>query len=213
MTDTNPWNDAPVPPPSKKMNGCLLATLIIGGVGFFGLLVCCGGGVWLGTMFIPKVMNVPAEVTAVGNSILETKLPDDFQPTNANTMDNPFFDMKFARFAQKEGKGILILRSMKMKMGDANQANIQLAAWRVQDETEINSNLSLRKSESKEVTIGGQKVAVIIGEGTDLAGKGIHTAKADISTLGGTTYFMLRMDDDIWDEDTVLKMLENAKVP
>lgn len=213
MSDANSWSDAPVQPPKKKMNGCLLAALIVGGLGSLGLMICCGAAFWFGSMFIPKIMNVPAEVLAVAKSIVDMKYPDNFQPTTANTIDNPFFMTRFARLAHQEGKGILILRSLKVKMGDANQANLQLAPLRAQDELEINGNMTLKKTESQEVTIAGQKVSVLIGEGTDMTGKPIHTVKGEVTTIGGSTYFLLRVDDDIWDQEAILKMLEEAKIP
>ena len=218
MSDNNSWtdapSDAPTPPAKKGMSGCMLASLIVGGVGLFSLLICCGVGGWFITKMAPKVSTVPAEVAAVSQSILDLKIPDTFKPSNSVSMDNMAFTMRIAQFAHQEGKGKLVVGMMKIKIGDPNQANAQSVQFRSQSEAELTGTLDVKKTESQEITMNGQKVTVMIGEATDrTTGKAVHTAKADISMPSGQTFFLLRLDDEIWDQDAVLKMLEDAKIP
>ena len=162
----------------------------------------------------PKVTSVPAEVEAAGQLVLNMKIPPEFKPNNAVTMDNSFFTMRIAQFKHSEGKGELVLGMMKLKIGDANQMNAQSAQFRSQHETSISGTLDVKKTEAHELTIDGQKVSVMVGEATDRpTGKAVHTAKADIDTPSGQTFFLLRLDDDVWDQDAVFKMLEEAKLP
>jgi hypothetical protein len=218
MTDKNSWgdtpSDSPTPPAKKGMSGCLLASLIVGGLGLVSLLVCCGVGAYFATSWAPKMTTLPAEVAAVGQLVLDMKVPDEFKPSNAMTMDNFVFTMRIVQFTHQEGKGKMVLGTMKIKIGDPNQANPQAAQFRSQHEIEITGNLDVKKTESHEIDINGQKVAVMIGEATDRStGKEVHTAKADINSPTGQTFFLLRLDDDAWDQDAVLKMLEGAKIP
>lgn len=218
MSENSSWTDTPdnVPnrPVKKPMSGCLLASLIVGGLGGVCLLVCCGVGAYFAANFAPKITSVPAEVAAVGKLALDMKVPDEFTPANSITMDNFAFTMRIAEFTHQAGKGTMVLGALKMKMGDANQANAQTAQFRGQHDSKISDNLDVKKIESHEIMIDGQKVAVMIGEATDrTTGKAVHTAKADIASPTGNTFFMLRLDDDVWDQDAVLKMLEEAKIP
>ena len=51
-----------------------------------------------------------------------------------------------------------------------------------------------------------------IGEATDrTSGKTIHTAITEFEQSTGQTFLLLRMDDDVWDEEAVIKMLEDTK--
>ena len=218
MSGNTSWNDTPEQAPSrpakKPMSGCLLASLIIGGLGGVCLLACCGVGAYFAANFAPKITAVPAEVTAVGKSVLDLNISEDFTPVNSVTMDNFVFTMRIAEFAHKEGKGKLVLGAMKIKMGDPNQANAQTGQFRTQHETNMSDNLDVKKTESHEITIDGQKVSVMIGEANDrTSGKGVHTATADIKSPTGQIFFLLRLDDDVWDQDAVLKMFEEAKIP
>ena len=218
MTDQNSWadspGDAPAAPVKKPMSGCMLASLIVGGLGLVGLLLCCGVGGYFATTWAPKITKVPAEVTAVAQTVMDLKVPDEFTPSNAVSMDNFIFTMRIVEYTHKEGKGKIVLGTIKIKVGDPNQANPQTAQFRSQHEVDISGNLDVKKTESHDITIGGQKVSVMIGEATDrTTGKGVHTAKADINSPMGQTFFLLRLDDDVWDQDAVLKMLEEAKIP
>lgn len=218
MSDNNSWKDTadhvPNRPASKPMSGCLLASLIVGGLGGVCLLACCGVGTYFAANFAPKITSVPTEVAAVGKLVLDMKVPDDFSPTNSVTMDNFIFTMRIAEFTHKSGKGKLVLGAMKLKMGDPNQANAQTAQFRSQHETNMSDNLDVKKVESHEITMDGQKVTVMVGDATDrTTGKAVHTAKADIKSPTGQTFFLLRLDDDVWDQDAVLKMFEEAKLP
>jgi hypothetical protein len=209
-----PRNDEPSRPPRKPMNGCLLASLIVGGLGLVGLLVCCGVGAWLASTFVPKVTSVPAEITATGDQILKLQLPDGFKPINATTMDNPFFTLRIAQFQQQEGKGKIGVGSMKIKIGDANQANMQSVQFRTALDAEMSGTLDVKSTTSHDVTMNGQKVVVSISEATDRAtGKAVHTAKTDLTIPMGQIFIQLRMDDEIWDEAAVLKMFEEASIP
>ena len=218
MSNNDPWIDskAEVPKPSAKkpMNGCLLASLIVGGLGMVCLMVCCGAFAWFGYSMKPTITNVPAEVRAASQQILNINISDDFIPENAVTMDNMVFTNRTATFRHKEGKGQLLMGTIMLKMGDPNQAKLQSGQMRGPLEIQVRNNLDVKKTESRDILINGQKGSVAIFEATDrTTGKGVHTAELDISLPSGETFILLRLDDDVWDEAAVLKMLEESKMP
>jgi len=217
MSDRDAWNDAqhdaPTPMKKKGMSGCMLAALIVGGVGGVGLLVCCGGLAWFGSMFVPKIVNSPAEVTEVGHQILNTEMLDGFVPDKAVTMDNMIFTLRFAEYRHKEGKGEMMIGNMKLKMGDPNQAKMQSTQFKQPFEEKMKS-LDVKKTETHEVTINGQKVNVAVGEATDKSsGKGVHTVNLEFDQGGVTTFLLMQLDDDLWDQDAFFKWLEETKMP
>ena len=194
------------------MSGCMLTSLILGGMGFVGLLVCCGVGFWIASTMAPKSTTDPKEVLESARKIIDIELPLDFSPDKSLTMDNMMFDFRIAEFKHKEGKGEMFLTSMRIKIGDPNQASQQSQPLRNDSENRLRGSLDIKKTESHDVTIHGKPVSVAIGEGTDrTSGKSVHTASTDFTHAGQLTIVMLRMDDEIWDQDAVLKMFENAK--
>lgn len=219
MSDNNPWNDpvseSPTPVKKKGMSGCMLASIIVGSLGLVCMLVCCAGAIWLGSMVIPKETKAPAEIAAIGHEVLNTDVLPDFSPDKALTWDNMLFTLKITQFTHKENKGEILMGALKVKFGDLNQAKMQSQQLRGPLEEKSRGPLDIKKSESKEIMINGQKISVSIGEATDrMTGKSVHTASADFEQAGGMfTFFFLRMDDDVWNEDAVLKMLEDVKAP
>ena len=152
MSQDDPWIDskaeAPTLPAKKPINGCLLASLIVGGLGMVCMMVCCGALAWFGYSMKPTVTNVPAEVRAASQQILNVNISDDFTPENAMTMDNMMFTNRMVKFRHKEGKGLLLMGMMKLKIGDPNQAKIQSGQMRGPFEMEARNNLDIKKTET-----------------------------------------------------------------
>ena len=218
MSSKDPWNDSqsesPTPLKKKGMSGCMLAGLIVGGLGLIGMVVCCGSLALILPKMMPIETKVPAEVAAVGQRILNAEILDEFNPESAVTMDNMIFTFRIVKFKHKEGKGEMTLGSMKLHFGDPKQANDSSRQMRGKFEDEVRGSLDVKKTESHEITINHQKVSVAIAEATDrITGKEVHTASADFDRPSGQTFLLLRLDDDAWDQEAVLKMLEEAKMP
>lgn len=217
MSERDSWNDpqspseVPAPPKKKGMSGCMLASLIVGGFSIVGLLICCGLSGWLVSMVMPTITTEQAQVSAVAKKILNTEMLPDFTARQATTIDNMFFSMHIVEFKHKEGKGELMMGNIKVKIGDASQANMQSTQFRGKFEEKMRETIDVKSSESHEVMMNGKKINVVIGEGTYReSGKAVHTVTTDLEEGTSLTFFRLQMDDEIWNQDAVLKMLEGA---
>ncbi len=218
MSDRDSWTDPlnePSPPEQKKrMSGCLLASLIVGGFGLVGMITCCGVAFWLFSILIPTETKIQAEVTAIGLQILNIDLMEGFSPDKAATADNFFYTARIAQFKHNEGKGEILISTVKFKYSDPQTSAVQARQLRKSFEDLVSGSLVIKKSESRDVTIDGQQVSVSFGEGADpLNGKKAHLVSAEFDKPAGLTHVLVRVDDEIWDEDAVVKMLENAKSP
>ena len=213
MADHDSWTDAQSGAPVKKrMSGCMLASLIVGGIGLVVGLVCCGGGVWLAMSFKPTISNSPQDVAAVAKQILDFKMIDGFNPAQSVTMDNWIFTMRIAEFKHMEGKGEMMIGKFFVKIGDPNQAKMQSQQFRGPMESKMQETVDIKKTEHRDITINGKTVMVSISEGTDRNdGKSVHIVSGDFDQAGGKAFFLIRLDDEIWDEAAVLKMFEEAK--
>lgn len=209
---TNPNDEAPLPATKKKMSGCMFASLILGGLAVVGFLVCCGGVVALGFMFQPTISKTPAEAEAAGKQILDITVTPEFTGEEAVTMDNFLFTMRIAQYRHKEGKGNLIMGAFNVKFGDPNQAKMQQQQFRQPLQDKSFGQIVVKKSESVNVTIAGQQVPVTISEGTNQqSGKDVHMVTADFVNGSNPTFIVLSLEDDVWDQDAVIKMLEGGK--
>jgi len=96
MSDRDHWPDNPNDEPRRQSEfrerpaggGCFKIALIVGVIGFFGLLVCCGGLAWFGRGLMPKVATTPAEVAALGQEVMQIDIPAEFVGQGGMSMDN-----------------------------------------------------------------------------------------------------------------------------
>jgi hypothetical protein len=101
---------------------------------------------------------------------------------------------------------------MKLKVGDPNQGQVHSADTRGKFEEKLQNNLDIKTTEKHEITINGQKVSVVVGDATERSsGKAVHTLTTDFDRSNGKVFMLLQLSDDVWDEEAVLKMLEDSK--
>ena len=76
------------------------------------------------------------------------------------------------------------------------------------------SDIVVKSTKTRDITILEKPAKLTIGEGTkEGTEEGAHTANV-LFQNGGNQYFIaIEMVDEIWDEETVVKMLEEAKLP
>lgn len=217
MSDGDNWVDplkepAPIAPSQKKrMSGCMLATLIVGGLGLFGMLVCCGGVTWLYLNFVPTISKEPEVVNSLGKQILNAEVLADFAPEGSAVIDNRFLTVRIAKFQHKEGKGDILLGSAKIHF-DLKQLKDKIDEERKKAEKEFQESVEVDKSEVHKVMINGQEVPVTIAEAKNKeTDKDFHQVTANFEHAGTMTFLIMQIDDEIWDEAAVLKMLQEAK--
>ena len=107
MSDRDTWPDNPNDPTPQRApqweeksggGGCLKFALIVGGLGFVVMLVCCGGLAWFGWGFIPKVVKVPADVAALRLQVMQIDIPAEFVSDAGMSIDNWLLAMKFVNY-------------------------------------------------------------------------------------------------------------------
>ncbi len=219
MSDRDQWPDNPnevsqQPSPAqgqKSGGGCLKAALIVGGIGLFGMVLCCGGLFIFGRQFIPKIVTTPAEVAVVGQEIMKIDIPDDFQGQMGMSMDNFAMTMKMATFQHKQQKGTLTIGAMQVKIGNPkdhqavfNQQKAQQAGGQ--------EGLTIRTTVDREITVRGKPTTFKFSE-ADQAGTGkkFRVVSSEFEAVGGMLMFQLTLEEDSYDEDAVVKMIESIQ--
>jgi len=220
MSDRDTWPDNPNDPPPQRAQqwegksgggGCLKFALIVGGLSFMGLLVCCDGLTWFFWGFIPKMATTPAEVAAVGQQVMQIDIPEEFIGEAGFTIDNRLIAMRFATFLHKAGKGTLLIGAMQVKVGDLKDQHADFKA-RSQQQSKDQKKLTIKKTEDREFTIRGKPVTFNFSEaeedGTD---KKFRLVTGELEAPGSFTVLQLTLEDEAYDEDAVVKMIESIR--
>ena len=213
MSDRDQWPDNPNEQSHepKSGGGCFKIALIVGGVGFLGMLVCCGGLAWFGWGFVPKMATTPADVAAVGQEVMQIDIPAEFVGQAGMSWDNWVMSMKFATYEYKEQKGSLVIGSMQVKLGDPKDSQ---AAFKNQtkQQSDDEEDLKITVTVDREFTIRGKpakfKFSEAEQEGT---GKKFRLVSSEIATPGGLLIFQLKLEEDAYDEEAVVKMIESIQ--
>lgn len=219
MSDRDEWPDNPNDEPrrpsrtgeSNSGGGCLKIALIVGGIGFAGMFVCCGGLGWFIWGFIPKMATTPADVAAVGQEIMTIEIPPEFVGQTGMSIDNWMLTMKFATYQHKEQKGVLMIGSMQVKIGDPKDHQ---AAFK--DRTEQQSGgdegLEITSTTDREFTVRGKTVTFKFSEAKqEGTGKKYRLVSSEIDSPGGLTIFQLTLEEDAYDEEAVVKLIESIR--
>ena len=219
MSDRDAWPDNPSDPPRRVQQleekpgggGCLKFALVVGGLSFVVLVVCCGGLVWFIWGFVPKLVTAPADVAAVGQEIMKIEIPEEFVGQAGISMDNFAMTMKFATYQHKEQKGTLLIGSNQVKIGNPKD---QQAVFKntSKQQADIEKGLKIMETVDREFTILGKlatfKFSEAEKEGTD---KKFRIVSSEIDSPGGMLIFHLMLEEDAYDEETVVKMIESIQ--
>lgn len=208
MDEQDAWPENPsAPPPQKVSKGCGKVALIVGGLALVTLMVCCGVGGWMLWSFWPRITTNPAEVQQIAKQILDIKIPADFQPATAMSMERNFaMTMRVASFQHKERKGTLVLGSFQMKVGTPDQ--------KPNFTQQMDQKLELQMGETKvrEFQIRGQKVPFRFTEAVEQSTKKpFRVVEGNLDAPGGGTFLKLIVEEDAYDEDAVTEMIESIR--
>lgn len=138
MTDSN---ESTVNPPAPKSKRRPIRLLSIVSLAFSTTVFACAGCLLL----MPFVLRSedfkgPAGANQVAAGITDWTLPEGFTGTSGNLINNAMLRLDLARFAQKQGRGILIIAQLQSKIlpiPNQNQRTLELIEQNVPELTKI----------------------------------------------------------------------------
>ena len=220
MSDRDQWPDNPNDPPprrsksreeSAKHNGCLKFVLIVGGMLIVAVLVCCGGLLALGWSLFPHMAQTPAEVAAVSDAALKMNISENFIGETGMSIDNWLMTMNVALFRDRQGQGTLLIGTLFVKLGDPVLHREDFKNKIGQQSDEI-PETEITESVEREFAIRGKTIPFQFSEAVEKeTGKKIRLVSAELEFPKQITIFQLLLDDDAYDESTVVKMIESIE--
>lgn len=213
MSDKDSWNDpfeSPQPAaPKKRMSGCMIAFLVILGLGVLGLIVCGGLAAYVASNFKMKQTEDPKEISEISNQILTMTIPEGFTATEGAAIDFIVGSMKIATYEYESKKGGIVLGVIQINIKGANNGDM-----RKEFDKRAEGDVVVKETKVRDITIDGKPAKMTIGEGTMKdTDEPAHTANVLLGEAEKQYFIAIEMLDEIWDEDAIVKMLEEAKIP
>jgi hypothetical protein len=190
----------------------LIVLLCMGG-GMF--VLCCGGGIFFFSKSANSSTEDPREVIAITQDIVEITIPEQFVPQGGINLDIIFMQMKVAAYTSTSGDGMLMIMEMNVSGLTPEQQEPEIRKAMRQQMGNQNfgeQELDLIKTETRTFTIRGKEIDFKFAEAEDPNTK---TAYRQVTGVfpgkGGTAFLRLQIEEEGYDENAVVKMIESIK--
>ena len=191
-----------------------MKVLIVLLCGFGGLFVlCCGGGIYVVVKAANSATEVPEEITAITQDIVEIEIPEQFVPEQGIDLNMIFMKMKMVSYTLTDANGKLMIMEMNISGVPPEDQEPQMRQQiRSKNFGEKELIVNEEKIETRTFTIRGKEVDFQFAEAEDPQTK---TAYRQVSGVfpgkQGTAFLMLQIEEEGYDEDAVVKMIESIK--
>ncbi len=172
-------------------------------------IACCGAFFYFAKNAF-KVVQTPPEVIEMQEEIVSIEIPETYRPGQgmATKIFGMTMNMVMFQRAENPSSGNLVLMEMKMPM-DGSQEQLDLAFQQQMDQQGNNQNLDIEETEKRTFTIDGEEREFTFNKGTS-NGKAIRQVTGVFkSRNGNATMIVLVEDEDVWDEEQAVKMIES----
>jgi hypothetical protein len=220
MSDRDEWPANPNDPPPKRaaqweerpaQGGCLKFALIIAALTGAMMLFCCGGVVWIGWGFVPKIAATPAEVKALGEQAMKIDIPPEFTADTGFSMDNWLLTMQMANYKHKDGGSVLLIGSLQIKFGDVKDQK-DLFKKQTNKHSEDAFKLDVKSTVEKEFTIRGTPTKFLFSEAVKAGNaEKMRVVSSEFTSPSGITMFHLVLKEETYDEEAVIKLIESIR--
>ena len=185
----------------------LIVLLCFGG----GMIVlCCGVGVYFFSKASSRLTEDPREVVAITQDIVDIEIPVQFAPQSGMDLDIIFMQMKIVSYTSMGANGLLWIMEMKVSGLTPEQQEPEMReAMQGQDFGEM--KLNVKKSESRTFTIRGKEIDFQFAEAENSRGDAYRQVTGVFPGKEGTAFLMLQIEEEGYDEDAVVKMIESIK--
>lgn len=212
MSIQEDWHEESAPSPG--MSGTTKVLLILGGIGGFCALACCGGAVFLGFRARNAVSNDPTTIRQRTADIVDIEIPKNFEPQQSMDLTFMGSGMRMAIYQDKAaGDSNLILMEMSSGKFGNNQKQQQDAMQQALRDQGRQQHQQLKDAqmETRNFDIRGEKIPFQFAKGIGHDGKTeMHHITGSFPSKGGVGMLQLMIADKDYD-DEVVKMIESIK--
>lgn len=207
------------PPPGRQapkqtgMSSTMKTVLIVSAIGGFIALLCCGGGLYMANQFEFDVQEDPQLASEVTDEIAQMDIPERFEPAGTLRMDMFVMDMTMAIWEATGVDGQLVVAETDISFGNQEDVEPELRDAMEQAGVDDDEEMRIVSTEVRDFDIRGESVAFQFAEAeertTDARYRRISGAFP--ATDGGAAFVWVEIEEDHYDEDSLVRMLESIQ--
>lgn len=213
------WKDPTAPKPGMSL--AVKVLLIVGGIGGFLLLLCCGGAGFLfwkaKDVFERFAITTDAdEIQGRLDNIVRIDLPDDFHPTIGMELGV----MRWVGFEKipRDGTRLLFVQLDQAMFPDRSAEERRREMLKMRDQSgsqqgQFDMSIEITERTTREVIVRGEKAEFEFNKGTSQDGKAMRQVIGAFEASGGITLLNLITPEEGYDEAATLKLLESIRDP
>lgn len=213
MSMDDRFNPSETPAPAKSGSGCWKWVLIFGGIGAVCMLLCCGVTGYFAYQMKPTIVSKPAEIEALAQEITDIEIPVGFTGQMGMKMNFlGMMNMTMCMFKQDEGRGMMQLTQMEMKVGDPQEGEVQLKQQMKAQGTAEMKELNVTSSETRELEIRGEQATFTISEGQDVAtSTEYREVRGQFRGKAGIAVLHLQAESESLSDEAIDELLESIR--
>lgn len=181
------------------------------------LLLCCGvptallvfGGAWAGQALESSFVESPEEAAAVGQSIIDYRLPPGYQEQGAMSMLGN--SMVFIAPTSGQGGMVFVLAEFNPMLINNEEEMRQQVQDALANQESQSGGVTFSPVSSEEITINGAPTTLAIAEGTDESGNPVRQANATFRSEDALGMLLIMGDPATWDEAAVDMFLDSIR--
>ncbi|QDT31375.1 hypothetical protein [Thalassoglobus polymorphus] len=182
----------------------LIALLAIFGIS---CIACCGVFFFFAKNAF-QIVQTPAEVSKMQEEIVSIEIPDTYQPGQGVKAKILVASMNMVMYQRVDNpsSGTIILMEIPIK---GSKEELEKSFEQQMDTQGKNKNIDVEESEKRTFMIDGVEREFTFNKGTS-DGKNVRQVTGAFkSRKGEATMFVLVEDEEVWDEEQAVKIIES----
>ena len=213
--DQDAWYDRPgegPPPPPKKGMSTATKVLLIMLCVFGGFcLLCCGGIVYIASQMDFDFNDDPAVAKQRLAEMADIDVPDSFEAEGSLSFDIFFMSMKMVVFNPTEGEGALGISQVNLEIEAGPEAEEDMRRSIRQQGHQRDLRVNQETIEMREFEIRGETVEFEFAQAENDQGEAFRQVTGSFPAKEGTAILILQIDEEHYDEEAIVQMLESIK--
>ncbi len=170
-----------------------------------------GGIIYIGSQMNFEVIEDPVVAAERLTEIADIDVPDSFEAEGSASFDIFFMSMQMVAFQPTNGQGVLIIGQVNLNIEAGPEAEEDMRRSIREQGGQKRLNIDEESVETREFEIRGNTAEFEFAKAENDDGEVYRQVVGSFEGKQGTAILVLQVEEEHYDEEAVVKMLESIK--